>query len=77
MLPSQRTPASTARTATPGTAVTPFVEDVDLWETFSHQLLSTPANGTASVIGNKLVYVSNPGFFGRTASTIASPTAPG
>jgi len=62
--PSATHAGITARTATPGTAVTPFVEDADLWETFSHQLLSTPANGTASVIGNKLVYVSNPGFFG-------------
>ena len=62
--PSATHAGITARTATPGTAVTSFVEDADLWETFSHQLLSTPANGTASVIGNKLVYVSNPGFFG-------------
>ena len=62
--PSATHAGITARTATPGTAVTSFVEDADLWETFSHRLLSTPANGTASVIGNKLVYVSNPGFFG-------------
>src|SRR5207249_447929 len=38
--PSATHAGITARTATPGTAVTPFVEDADLWETFSHQLLS-------------------------------------
>src|SRR6266568_3385077 len=62
--PSATHAGITARAGTPSSAVTPYVEDADLWETFSHQFLSTPANGTASVIGNKLVYVSNPGFFG-------------
>jgi hypothetical protein len=60
--PSATHAGITARAGTPGSAVTPFVEDADLWETFSHQLLSAPANGVASVIGNKLVYVPNPGF---------------
>jgi len=60
--PSATHAGITARAGTPSSAVTPFVEDADLWETFSHQVLSAPANGTASVIGNKLVYVPNPGF---------------
>ncbi len=60
--PSATHAGITARAGTPSSAVTPYVEDADLWETFSHQVLSTPANGAASVIGNKLVYVPNPGF---------------
>ena len=55
----------TALSGTPGSAVTPFVEDADLWESFTYQVLSSPANGSASVAGNKLVYVPNPGFFGQ------------
>jgi Big-like domain-containing protein len=60
--PSATHAGITARAGTPSSAVTPFVEDADLWETLSHQVLSAPANGTASVVGNKLVYVPNPGF---------------
>jgi len=60
--PSATHAGITARAGTPGSAVTPYVEDADLWESFSHQVLSAPANGTASVVGNKLVYVPNPGF---------------
>src|SRR5712691_740546 len=62
--PSATHAGITARTATPGSPVTPFVEDADLWETFSYQVLSTPAHGVASVVGNKLVYTSNAGFTG-------------
>jgi hypothetical protein len=62
--PSATHAGITARAGTPGSAVTPYVEDADLWETFSHQVVSTPANGAASVIGNQLVYVPNPGFTG-------------
>jgi hypothetical protein len=62
--PSATRAGITALVATPGSAVTPYVEDADLWETFSHQVLSTPANGAASVIGNQLVYAPNPGFIG-------------
>ena len=60
--PSATHAGITARAGTPGSPVTPYVEDADLWESFSHQVLSAPANGTASVVGNKLVYVPNPGF---------------
>src|SRR6266853_3482843 len=60
--PSATHAGITARAGTPSSAVTPYVEDADLWETFSHQVLSAPANGAASVVGNKLVYAPNPGF---------------
>jgi len=60
--PSATHAGITARAGTPSSPVTPYVEDADLWESFSHQVLSAPANGTASVVGNKLVYVPNPGF---------------
>ncbi|HMH16974.1 MAG TPA: Ig-like domain-containing protein, partial [Burkholderiales bacterium] len=60
--PSATHAGITAFAATPSSAVTPFVEDADLWDTLSYQLLSAPANGIASVVGNKLVYTPNPGF---------------
>jgi Big-like domain-containing protein len=60
--PSATRAGITARAGTPGSPVTPYVEDADLWDSFSHQVLSAPANGTASVVGNQLVYVPNPGF---------------
>jgi hypothetical protein len=63
--PSATRAGITARTATPSSPVTPFVEDGDLFQTFSYQLLTSPANGVASVVGNKLVYVSNAGFNGQ------------
>jgi len=52
----------TARAGTPSSSVTPFVEDADLFQGFTYQVLSNPANGAASIVGNKLVYVPNPGF---------------
>jgi len=60
--PSATHAGITAFAATPGSAVTPFVEDADLWDTFTYQRLSAPANGIASVVDNKLVYTPNPGF---------------
>ena len=60
--PSATHAGITARAGTLSTAVTPFVEDADLWDTFSYQVLSAPGNGVASVVGNKLVYAPNPGF---------------
>jgi hypothetical protein len=63
--PSATHAGITALAGTPGSAVTPFVEDADLWESFTYQLLSSPANGSASVAGSKLVYAPNPGFVGQ------------
>jgi hypothetical protein len=63
--PSATRAGITALAGTPGSAVTPFVEDADLWESFTFQILGTPTNGSASVVGNKLVYVPNPGFVGQ------------
>src|SRR5882672_815085 len=60
--PSATHAGITARAGTPSSAVTPYVEDADLFQGFTYQLLSNPANGAASVVGNKLVYVPNPGF---------------
>ena len=60
--PSATHAGITARAGTPSSAVTPYVEDADLFQAFGYQVLSTPANGTASVVGNKLVYTPNPGF---------------
>jgi hypothetical protein len=60
--PSATHAGITARAGTLSTAVTPFVEDADLWDTFTYQLLSAPVNGIASLVGNKLVYTPNPGF---------------
>jgi len=63
--PSATHAGITALSGIPGSAVTPFVEDADLWESFTFQVLSSPANGSASVVGNQLVYAPNPGFFGQ------------
>ena len=62
--PSATHAGITARGSTASSPVTPFVEDADLGESFSYQVVSTPANGAASVVGNHLVYVPNPGFTG-------------
>lgn len=52
----------TARSGLAGSPVTPYVNDADFPETFSFQVLSSPANGTASVVNNRLVYTPNVGF---------------
>jgi hypothetical protein len=62
--PSATRAGITARTATPSSPVTPFVEDADLFQAFTYEVLSAPANGAAAVVGNQLVYTSNAGFSG-------------
>jgi hypothetical protein len=61
-------PADTAanRSLLGGTspAFVPWVEDPDIWDTFSFQILSQPSNGTAAVVNNKLVYTPDSGFTG-------------
>ena len=52
----------TARSGLAGSPVTPYVNDADFPETFTFQVLSLPANGTASVVNNRLVYTPNGGF---------------
>jgi hypothetical protein len=60
--PSATHAGITARAGTPSSPVTPYVEDADLFQGFTYQVLSAPANGAASVVGNKLRYVPNTGF---------------
>jgi hypothetical protein len=64
------TPTDTAgnRSVYAGTspALTPWVDDPYIWDTFSFQIQSQPANGTAAVVGNKLVYTPNAGFTSGT-----------
>ncbi len=54
----------TARTAVSSSPVTPFVQGADFRDAFGFLTLTPPANGTGSVVGNKLVYLSNGGFNG-------------
>ncbi len=54
----------TARIATASGGITPYVDDADVWETFIYQVLASPVHGSASVVGNKLVYVPGSGFSG-------------
>src|SRR5882672_10338588 len=44
--------------------VTPSVTDPDAGETFTFSIATQPANGTASVVGNQLVYTPAPNFNG-------------
>lgn len=45
-----------ARSGTSSSPVTPFVSDPDFPEVFTFQILSAPANGTAALVNNRLVY---------------------
>jgi len=49
-----------------GTSATlvPWVEDLNLWETFTFQILSQPVNGSANIVGNELEYTPTGGFTG-------------
>src|SRR5262245_62159242 len=62
--PSATRAGITARTATASSPVTPFVDDADLFQAFSYEVLSAPANGAAAVVGHQLVYTSTAGFNG-------------
>lgn len=44
-----------------GGARTPWVDDVDIFDTATFQITSTPLNGAAAVVGNALTYVPNAG----------------
>src|SRR5438552_9938088 len=60
--PSPTHAGITARAGRPSSPVTPHVEDAGLFQAFTYQVLTNPANGEASVAANKLVYVPNPTF---------------
>ena len=55
---------STALEGTANSPVTPYVDDPDMGDTFTYQILSAPAYGSASVVGNQIVYTSDSGFIG-------------
>lgn len=51
-----------------GGSRTPWVDDVDIFDTATFQVSTTPPlNGTGSVIGNAMTYVPNLGFTGTDA----------
>jgi hypothetical protein len=47
--------------------VTPFVQGADFRDAFSFLVLGPATNGTPALAGNKLAYLSNPGFSGPDA----------
>jgi hypothetical protein len=58
------TAANRSLLASTSPAFVPWVEDPDIWDTFTYEILSQPSNGTAAVVNNKLVYTPNSGFTG-------------
>lgn len=64
--PTNNAPSATGsvRAVFAGTsaALIPWVDDPDMWETFSFQVLSQPINGTASVVSNQLLYTPSSAF---------------
>jgi VCBS repeat-containing protein len=49
---------------TPSAGVTPVVTDPDTDDSHTFTIVTQPANGSASVVGNKLVYTPSPEFSG-------------
>lgn len=49
-------------------AWTPWVDDADIWDTFSYQVSTQALNGTASVVGGRLQYTPAVGFTSGTDS---------
>lgn len=45
-----------------GGARVPWVDDVDIFDTRTFDIVTSPTNGTASRTGNMLTYLPNPGF---------------
>ncbi len=65
------------RSGVSSSPVTPFVQGADFRDAFGFLTLAPPANGTGSVVGNKLVYLSNPGFSGSDSFLYRATAADG
>ncbi len=64
--PLTTTDANRAVFAGTSPAFVPWVDDPDIWDAFSFQVLSQPLQGTAAVASNKLVFTPNAGFTSGT-----------
>ena len=73
--PSATHAGITALSGTPGSAVTPFVEDADLWESFTYQVLTRRQTARHLLAGGKLIYAPSRVSSGRTAAYRATDSA--
>lgn len=56
------TAGMTARADASGSPVKPYINDTDLPKTYTFQVLSSPGNGIATVVNNRLVYTPDVAF---------------
>ena len=62
---------------TTSAGVTPSVTDPDVGDTHTFAIVTQPANGTASVVSNQLVYTPNPDFNGSDSFTYSATDSGG
>src|SRR5260221_11674300 len=67
--PTAASASITTNEDTTSTPVTPSVSDPDAAETFTFSIVSQPANGTAAVVNNQLVYTPAPNYSGPDSFT--------
>src|SRR5258705_11418151 len=67
--PTAASASITTNEDTASAPVTPSVTDPDAGDTFTFSIAGQPANGTAAVVGNQLVYTPAPDFNGADSFT--------